>query len=127
MNSIVAQAKLDGYVNTLMNRRRLLPELSSPSFAVRKFAERVAMNTPIQGSAADIIKRAMVNVHARLVKEGLRARLLLQVHDELVLEAPADEADEAAALLAREMSESVQAAVPLKVDVATGKSWMDAK
>lgn len=127
MNSIVAQAKLDGYVNTLMNRRRLLPELSSPSFAVRKFAERVAMNTPIQGSAADIIKRAMVNVHARLAKEGLRARLLLQVHDELVLEAPADEADEAAALVAREMSESVQAAVPLKVDVATGKSWMDAK
>jgi DNA polymerase-1 len=127
MNSIRAQAKLDGYVTTLMNRRRLLPELSSPSFAVRKFAERVAMNTPIQGSAADIIKRAMVNVHARIAKEGLRARLLLQVHDELVLEAPADEADAVAALVAREMSESVQVAVPLKVDVATGKSWMDAK
>jgi len=127
MNSIVAQAKLDGYVTTLMNRRRLLPELSSPSFAVRKFAERVAMNTPIQGSAADIIKRAMVNVHARLAKEGFRARLLLQVHDELVLEAPADEAEAVAALVAKEMSESVQVAVPLKVDVAVGKSWMDAK
>lgn len=127
MNSIVAQAKLDGYVTTLMNRRRLLPELSSPSFAVRKFAERVAMNTPIQGSAADIIKRAMVNVHARLAKEGFRARLLLQVHDELVLEAPADEAQAVAALVAKDMSESVQVAVPLKVDVAVGKSWMDAK
>ncbi|MBP7893145.1 MAG: DNA polymerase I [Firmicutes bacterium] len=127
MNSIRAQAKLDGYVTTLMNRRRLLPELSSPSFAVRRFAERVAMNTPIQGSAADIIKRAMVNAHARLAKEGLRARLLLQVHDELVLEAPADEAEAAAALVAEEMSESVQFTVPLKVDVAVGKSWMDAK
>jgi DNA polymerase-1 len=127
MNSIVAQAKLDGYVTTLMNRRRLLPELSSSSFAVRKFAERVAMNTPIQGTAADIIKRAMVNVQARLAKEGLRARLLLQVHDELVLEAPVDEAEATAALVAGEMSESVQVAVPLKVDVATGKSWMDAK
>lgn len=127
MNSIVAQAKLDDYVTTLMNRRRLLPELSSPSFAVRRFAERVAMNTPIQGSAADIIKRAMVNAHARLAREGLRARLLLQVHDELVLEAPADEAEAAAALVAEEMSESVQLTVPLKVDVAVGKSWMDAK
>jgi len=127
MDSIVAQAKLDGYVTTLMNRRRLLPELSSPSFPVRKFAERVAMNTPIQGSAADIIKRAMVNVHARLTKEGFRARLLLQVHDELVLEAPADEVQAVATLVAGEMSESVQVAVPLKVDVATGKSWMDAK
>ena len=85
------------------------------------------MNTPIQGSAADIIKRAMVNAHARLAKEGLRARLLLQVHDELVLEAPADEAEAAAALVAEEMSESVQFTVPLKVDVAVGKSWMDAK
>jgi DNA polymerase-1 len=127
MGSIVAQAKMDGYVTTLMNRRRLLPELSSPSFPVRKFAERVAMNTPIQGTAADIIKRAMVNVHARLAKERLRARLLLQVHDELVLEAPADEAEAVAALVAGEMSESVQVAVPLKVDVATGKSWMYAK
>ncbi|MBP7893042.1 MAG: DNA polymerase I [Firmicutes bacterium] len=127
MGSIVAQAKMDGYVTTLMNRRRLLPELSSPSFPVRKFAERVAMNTPIQGSAADIIKRAMVNVHARLMKEGYRARLLLQVHDELVLEAPADEAEAVAALVAGEMSESTQVAVPLQVDVATGKSWMDAK
>ena len=127
MDSIVAQAKMDGYVTTLMNRRRLLPELSSPSFPVRKFAERVAMNTPIQGSAADIIKRAMVNVHARLRQEGYRARLLLQVHDELVLEAPADEAEAVAALVAGEMSESVQVAVPLKVDVAIGKTWMDAK
>ena len=127
MGSIVAQAKMDGYVTTLMNRRRLLPELSSPSFPVRKFAERVSMNTPIQGTAADIIKRAMVNAHARLAKERLRARLLLQVHDELVLEAPADEAEAVAALVAGEMSESVQVAVPLKVDVATGKSWMDAK
>ncbi|HOI37048.1 MAG TPA: DNA polymerase I, partial [Bacillota bacterium] len=127
MDSIVAQAKLDGYVTTLMNRRRLLPELSSPSFPVRKFAERVAMNTPIQGSAADIIKRAMVNVHARLAREGYRARLLLQVHDELVLEAPADEAEAVATMVAGEMSQSVQVAVPLKVDVAIGKSWMDAK
>lgn len=126
MDSIVAQAKMDGYVTTLMNRRRLLPELSSPSFPVRKFAERVAMNTPIQGSAADIIKRAMVNVHARLKQEGYRARLLLQVHDELVLEAPADEAEAVADLVVREMSGAVQISVPLKVDAKIGETWMDA-
>ncbi len=127
MDSIVAQAKMDGYVTTLMNRRRYLPELSSPSFQVRKFAERVAMNTPIQGSAADIIKRAMVGVHRRLRDGGCRARLLLQVHDELVLEAPREELEEIAAIVNEEMSGAMELSIPLKVDIAWGESWMKAK
>ncbi|MDD2202077.1 MAG: DNA polymerase I [Firmicutes bacterium] len=127
MDSIVAQAKIDGYVTTLMNRRRYLPELSSPSFQVRKFAERVAMNTPIQGSAADIIKRAMVGVHARLRDGGCQARLLLQVHDELVLEAPREELEEIAGIVNEEMSGAMALSIPLKVDIAWGESWMKAK
>lgn len=127
MDSIVAQAKMDGYVTTLMNRRRYLPELSSPSFQVRKFAERVAMNTPIQGSAADIIKRAMVGVQKRLRDGGYSANLLLQVHDELVLEAPQDELEEVVEIVNEEMSGAMALSVPLKVDIAWGKSWMEAK
>lgn len=127
MDSIVVQAKIDGYVTTLMNRRRYLPELSSPSFQVRKFAERVAMNTPIQGSAADIIKRAMVGVHRRLRDGGYRARLLLQVHDELVLEAPREELEEIAGIVKEEMSGAMALSIPLKVDIAWGESWMKAK
>ncbi|MEA4883041.1 MAG: DNA polymerase I [Clostridia bacterium] len=127
MDSIVAQAKMDGYVTTLMNRRRCLPELTSPSMAVRKFAERVAMNTPIQGTAADIIKRAMVNVHARIADEKPEARLLLQVHDELVLEARACEAQEVADIVREEMSSAMQLSVPLRVDVSWGRTWVEAK
>jgi DNA polymerase-1 len=127
MDSIIAQAKADGYVTTLLNRRRYLPELVSPSMAVRKFAERVAMNTPIQGTAADIIKKAMVSVHSRLAAEGLAARLLLQVHDELVLECPAEEVPDLTQLVRSEMEGAVRLAVPLKVDVSSGASWKDAK
>lgn len=127
MDSIVAQAKADGYVTTLMNRRRNLPELTSPSFQVRKFAERAAMNTPIQGTAADIMKKAMIDVHSRLSTSGLAGRLLLQVHDELVLETPADEAESLAELVRECMSGAMQLLVPLKVDVSWGPSWMDAK
>ena len=127
MDSIVAQAKADGYVTTLMNRRRYLPELASPAFQVRKFAERVAMNTPIQGTAADIIKRAMVDVHSRIAEENLSARLLLQVHDELVIECPQTEAQRTADLVRDAMGNAAHLAVPLRVDVAWGHSWMDAK
>src|SRR5699024_1265393 len=91
MDDIVQEAKHEGYVTTLMNRRRYLPEITSRNFNQRSFAERTAMNTPIQGSAADIIKKAMVDLHAALVEKDLEAQMLLQVHDELILQAPKDE------------------------------------
>ena len=91
MDDAISEAKKNGYVTTLMNRRRYLPEINSSNFNLRGFAERTAMNTPIQGSAADIIKQAMIDMAVRLEAEGLETRMLLQVHDELIFEAPADE------------------------------------
>lgn len=127
MERIKAQAQRDGYVKTMMNRIRYIPELKSTNHNVRAFGERVALNTPIQGTAADIIKLAMVRVHRRLAAEGLRARLILQVHDELIIEAPAEEARQAAELLREEMEHAVALRVPLVADTAIGKSWYDAK
>lgn len=126
MDDIVRQAKQDGYVSTIMKRRRYLPEITSSNFNVRSFAERTAMNTPIQGSAADIIKKAMIDLNERLKEEKLQARLLLQVHDELILEAPAAEMEKLNKLVPEIMEETVKLHVPLKVDVAYGKSWFDA-
>src|SRR5690625_6742826 len=91
MEDIVQEAKYKGYVTTLMNRRRYLPEITSRNFNLRSFAERTAMNTPIQGSAADIIKKAMIDLNKKLREENLQARVLMQVHDELILEAPEEE------------------------------------
>lgn len=127
MDGIVAQARADGYVTTMMHRRRDLPELASPSFQVRKFAERAAMNTPIQGTAADIMKKAMIDVQYALRSSGLSGRLLLTVHDELVLESPSDEAESMAELVRGRMADAVELLVPLKVDVGWGRSWMQAK
>ena len=126
MKSIVAKAKADGYVDTLFARRRYLPELKSSNFNVRSFGERVALNMPIQGTAADIIKIAMVNVHRRLAEEGLEAKLILQVHDELIVECPDSEAERVKEILTHEMENAAALAVPLTVDAHIGHSWAEA-
>ena len=126
MDRIVEQAKTDGYVTTLFGRRRDLPELKSSNFNLRSFGERVALNMPIQGTAADIIKAAMVRVDARMRAEGLEAKLLLQVHDELIVECPAAEAETVRAILIEEMEHVVDYRVPLLVDAKIGASWAEA-
>lgn len=127
MEDIVQQAKHDGYVTTIMNRRRYLPEITSRNFNVRSFAERTAMNTPIQGSAADIIKKAMIDLDKRLKEENLQARMLMQVHDELILEAPEEEIEILTKIVPEVMENTVSLNVPLKVDYSYGTSWFDAK
>ena len=126
MTRVVEQAKADGYVTTLFGRRRDLPELKSSNFNLRSFGERVALNMPIQGTAADIIKAAMVRVDARMRAEHLQARLLLQVHDELIVECPAEEAETVKAILIDEMEHVVDYRVPLLVDAKIGASWAEA-
>lgn len=126
MTHVVEQAKADGYVTTLFGRRRDLPELKSSNFNLRSFGERVALNMPIQGTAADIIKAAMVRVDARMRAEKLQARLLLQVHDELIVECPAEEAETVKAILTEEMEHVVDYRVPLLVDAKIGASWAEA-
>lgn len=127
MKSIVQKAKEDGYVSTLFGRRRALPELKSSNYNIRSFGERVALNMPIQGTAADIIKLAMVNVHRRLKEEGLQARLILQVHDELIAECPENEAERVRRLLVEEMENAVSLSVPLTAEAHIGRNWYDAK
>src|SRR5699024_5644221 len=116
MEEIVQQAKHDGYVSTLMNRRRYVPEITARNFNVRSFAERTAINTPIQGSAADIIKQAMIDLQYALEEENLEARMLLQVHDELILEAPTSELERLKELVPEVMEKTVSLIVPLLVD-----------
>ena len=127
MQNVVEKAKLDGYVETMFGRRRYLPELSSGKHIMRAFGERVARNMPIQGTAADIIKIAMVRVDERLKKEKLRARLILQVHDELIVESPESESAYVATLLQEEMENAVKLNVPLTANAAIGRTWYDAK
>lgn len=127
MTEIKEKAKKDGYVATLWGRRRYLPELKSKNFNIRSFGERVALNTPIQGTAADIIKAAMVAVYRRLEREGLQARLLLQVHDELIIEAPPEETEQVKALLTEEMENAFPLSVRLQADVSEGENWYEAK
>lgn len=127
MSSIVEQAKKDGYVTTLLNRRRYLPDLKSRNFNVRSFAERTAMNTPIQGTAADIIKKAMIDMAAALKEKNLQATMLLQVHDELIFEAPPEELAILEELVPAVMEAAVELKVPLKADAASGNTWYDAK
>ncbi|MEE3498901.1 MAG: DNA polymerase I, partial [Ruminococcus bromii] len=127
MKNVVEKAKQDGYVETMFGRRRYLPELTSGKAMLRKFGERVARNMPIQGTAADIIKIAMIRVNDRLKKEGLQSRLILQIHDELIVEAPIDESLYVAKLLQEEMENAVALDVPLTADAAVGKTWYDAK
>lgn len=127
MESIKQSARESGYVETLFGRRRALPELNSKNFNLRSFGERAAMNTPIQGTAADIIKIAMLRVRDRLKAEGFEARLILQVHDELILEAPEHEAERAAALLREEMEHAAELRVPLVAEAKIGHSWYETK
>ena len=127
MTNVVEHAKETGYVETLFGRRRYLPELSSSNFNLRSFGERVAMNMPIQGTAADIIKIAMIRVVHRLEKEGLRARLILQVHDELIVEAPEEEAPLVQQLLTEEMEQAIHLSVPMVAEATIGKTWYDVK
>ncbi len=127
MKKTIEQAKADGYVSTLEGRRRYLPELAASNFNTRSFGERVARNAPIQGTAADIIKIAMVRVDERLRREGLAARLILQVHDELIVEAPAYESMQVAMLLQEEMENAVKLTVPLTAEASMGETWYEAK
>ena len=127
MDAAVKKGREQGYVTTLMNRRRYLPELASPNFALRSFGERCAMNSPIQGTAADIIKLAMIAVDGALRQENLRARLILQVHDELIVEAPEEETRRVEALLRRCMEGVVSLSVPLKTDISVGGDWRACK
>ncbi len=127
MDECAALGIENGYTQTLMGRRRYLPELKSPKQAVREFGKRAAMNTPVQGTAADIIKLAMVRVAEALRKEGLRSRLILQVHDELILECPPEEAERAAALLQTCMEQVIELRVPLVAEVHSGANWAEAK
>ena len=126
LDGILEGARRDGFVYTLLNRRRYLPELKSKIPSVRQFAERMAINTPIQGTAADLIKVAMVNIDHLLKKKNLSARLIMQVHDELVVEAPAKEKEAVMKLVKKEMEEVIKLKVPLKVEIAAGKNWDEA-
>ena len=127
METVAQDAKEKGYVSTLWGRRRYLPELNSSNGMLRAFGERVARNMPIQGTAADIIKIAMVRVYNRLKDEKMDAKLILQVHDELIVEAPENEIEKAAKILSEEMENACQMKVRLRADVNTGKTWYDAK
>lgn len=127
MKEVVEQAKKDGYVKTLFARRRYLPELASSNGMLRAFGERVARNMPIQGTAADIIKIAMIRVYHRLKDENMQAKLILQVHDELIVEAPEAEAQKAAQIVSEEMENACKMKVRLKSDANIGKTWYDAK
>ena len=127
MEFVVEKAKADGFVETLWHRRRALPEIKASNFNTRSFGERVALNMPIQGTAADIIKLAMVRVHRRLKGENLAARLIMQVHDELIVECPEDEAERVKALLTEEMEGAAELSVPLTAEAHSGKNWLEAK
>ncbi|MNO38786.1 DNA polymerase I [compost metagenome] len=127
MDEIVVEARKQGYVTTLLERRRYLPEINAKNFNLRSFAERTAMNTPIQGTAADIIKLAMVHMDKALYERGLRSRMLLQVHDELVFEVPEDELELMKKLLPEVMAGALKLSVPLKAEVSYGSNWYEAK
>jgi DNA polymerase-1 len=122
----IEQARASGFVTTLLGRRRYIPELASTSAPVRSFGERMAVNTPIQGTAADLIKMAMINIHDVIRARGLRSRMILQVHDELIFEAPDDEIEPLKGLVRHEMEGVLKLSVPIKVDMGAGKNWEEA-
>jgi DNA polymerase-1 len=126
LRGVVDQARIDGYTSTIEGRRRYLPDLTSTDRQMRENAERIALNSPIQGSAADIIKRAMLGVHAELAAQGLKSRMLLQVHDELVLEVANGEREAVEKLVTEQMGSAAQLSVPLDVQIGVGASWYDA-
>jgi DNA polymerase-1 len=122
----IEQARAKGYVTTLLGRRRYIPELASASAPVRNFGERMAINTPIQGTAADLIKLAMISIHRSLQGQGLRSRMILQVHDELLFEVPDDEVEAMKGLVRSEMEGVLKLAVPIKVELGVGLNWDEA-
>ena len=126
MINIVQEAREKGYVTTLLNRRRYLPEILSDNRRMREFAERTAINTPIQGSAADLIKVAMIHIHDKLAEKKLKSMMIMQVHDELVFEVPRDEVETMKSLVRNEMENAIQLTVPIKVDIGIGQNWLDA-
>jgi DNA polymerase-1 len=126
LDGILEGARRNGFVSTLLNRRRYLPELKSKIPSVRQFAERMAINAPIQGTAADLIKVAMVNIAGLFLKKKMSSRLIMQVHDELVVESPVEEREDVMALVKKEMEEVIRLKVPLKVEIASGKNWDEA-
>jgi DNA polymerase-1 len=126
LRDVVKQARRDGYTETILGRRRYLPDLTSDNNQRRQMAERMALNAPIQGSAADIIKLAMLHVDGALRAEGLRSRLLLQVHDELVFEVAPGERPQVEALVRREMGQAYPLRLPLDVSIGVGRTWDDA-
>ncbi len=127
LDECVRQAREQGYVETIFGRRRFIPELKERNYNIRAFGERVAMNSPLQGSAADLIKRAMIRIDTALITAGLEATMLLQVHDELVVEAPGEEVEPVTTLLRREMEGAATLSIPLVVEIGTGANWLDAK
>src|SRR5688572_1916295 len=127
LDSMVEFAREHGYVQTIFGRRRYIPELRDRSFNIRAFGERTATNSPIQGSAADLIKIAMIRIDHRLRTETFQSRMLLQVHDELVFEAPPEEVDRLQAMVRQEMEGAAELSVPLVVDIGTGANWVETK
>jgi len=127
MHDVVAEARKKGYTQTIYGRRRSIPELTSSNFNIRQGAERIALNTPIQGTAADLIKLAMIRVENALNEKYPQAELLLQVHDELIVECPEQIAHDVAALVSEEMRNVATLSVPLVADAKWGKSWFEAK
>jgi len=126
LDHILEKARKDGFVTTLLNRRRYLPDINSKNSTVRQFAERMAINTPIQGTAADLIKVAMLNIWRKLKGKGLSADMVMQVHDELVFEVPMAEKDDVMDLVKREMENVIPLKVPLKVEISSGQNWDEA-
>ncbi|MBL7062122.1 MAG: DNA polymerase I, partial [Dehalococcoidia bacterium] len=120
-----SQARERGYVQTVMGRRRYIPEINSPNRQVREAAERMAINMPVQGTSADIIKIAMVNLHREMEKQSLRTKMTLQVHDELLFEVPPEETDLIKELVAEIMPQALKLSVPLKIDIKLGKNWAE--
>jgi DNA polymerase I len=126
IDETIDQARTKGYVTTLLGRRRYIPELASSSAPVRSFGERMAINTPIQGTAADLIKMAMISIHGSLKEHGLRSRMILQVHDELIFEVPDDEVPAMKQRVRSEMEGVLELKVPIKVDLGVGLNWGEA-
>src|SRR5436853_4214222 len=127
LDKTVDEARQKGFVETLFGRRRYIPELRDRNFSIRSFGERTATNSPLQGSAADLIKIAMIRIHAALREQRLATRMVLQVHDELVFEVPSAETETASTLVKRHMEEAAKLSVPLVVSVGIGSNWLDSK
>ena len=127
MENIVAEATKNGYAKTLFGRRRYIKELSSNNYMVREFGRRAAMNTPIQGTAADIMKIAMIKVYNELIKRNLKSKIVLQVHDEMMIEAPIEEKEIVERIIKESMESAASLCIPLVAEISEGKSWYDCK